>query len=67
MFDTADVYSRGWSEDILGKAVKGFPREKFLIASKGGFMMSDNVEDGGASRKHLIKACEDSLQRLGTD
>lgn len=48
MFDTADVYSHGWSEEILGKAVKGFPREKLLIASKGGFMMSDSVEEGGA-------------------
>lgn len=67
MFDTADVYSRGWSEEILGKAVKGHQRDKILIASKGGFMMSDNVKDGGASRKHLIKACEDSLRRLGTD
>lgn len=67
MFDTADVYSRGWSEKILGKAVKGFQRDKFLIASKGGFMMSDRVEDGGASREYLIKACEESLRRLGTD
>lgn len=67
MFDTADVYSRGWSEEILGKALKTQQRDRLLVASKGGFMMSDKVEDGGASRRHLIKACEDSLRRLGTD
>lgn len=66
MFDTADVYSRGWSEEILGKVIKG-RRQEMLIASKGGFRMSDDPADGGASHRHLIKACEDSLRRLGTD
>lgn len=67
MFDTADVYSRGWSEEILGQAIAGHPRDQLLIASKGGFRMSDDPRDGGASRRHLIQACEDSLRRLHTD
>lgn len=67
MFDTADVYSRGWSEQILGQAIAGHSRDRLLIASKGGFRMSDDPLDGGASRRHLIRACEDSLRRLGTD
>lgn len=66
MFDTADVYSRGWSEEILGKAI-GNRRNEVLIASKGGFRMSDDPRDGGASRCHLLEACEASLRRLGTD
>lgn len=66
MFDTADVYSRGWSEEILGRAIQG-RRERMLIASKGGFRMSDTPDTGGASYDYLIRACEDSLRRLGTD
>lgn len=67
MFDTADMYSRGLSEEILGKAVAHHRRDKFLISTKGCFEMSDNPKDRGASRAHLISACEDSLRRLGTD
>lgn len=66
MFDTADVYSRGWSEEILGRAIAG-RRDRMLIASKGGFRMGDRPQDGGASWAHLVQACEDSLRRLGTD
>lgn len=67
MFDTADMYSRGLSEEILGKAVARHRRDKFLISTKGCFEMSDSPKDRGASRAHLISACEDSLRRLGTD
>jgi aryl-alcohol dehydrogenase-like predicted oxidoreductase len=66
MFDTADVYSRGLSEQILGKAIAG-RREKVIIATKATFRMGDGPNDVGSSRAHLIAACEASLRRLGTD
>src|SRR5580658_3461602 len=53
-FDTADVYSQGDSESVLGKALSG-RREKALIATKAGFQMGDSVNDKGLSRHHLIK------------
>jgi len=65
-FDTANVYSLGAAELILGKALAGL-RSKVLISTKATFKMSEEMNDFGSSRKHLIKACEDSLQRLGTD
>jgi aryl-alcohol dehydrogenase-like predicted oxidoreductase len=66
MFDTANVYSRGMSEEILGKAISGL-RDKVLISTKATFPMSDAVNDYGSSRSNLVKACEESLKRLGTD
>lgn len=66
LFDTSNVYSSGAAEEILGKALKGL-REKSLISTKATFPMSDAINDYGSSRLHLIKACEDSLKRLGTD
>jgi len=66
MFDTADVYSQGLSESILGKAIAG-RRDKVLISTKATFRMSDGPNDVGSSREHLIKSCEGSLRRLGTD
>jgi aryl-alcohol dehydrogenase-like predicted oxidoreductase len=65
-FDTADVYSRGASEEILGQAIKG-RREDVLISSKGSFTTGKGPNDKGSSRHHLIKAAEASLKRLGTD
>ncbi len=65
-FDTANVYSRGLSEEILGEAVKGM-RDKVLISTKGTFPMTDEPNDYGSSRSHLIRFCEDSLRRLQTD
>jgi aryl-alcohol dehydrogenase-like predicted oxidoreductase len=65
-FDTADVYSRGASEEILGQALKG-KRERALISTKATFAMGDGPNDKGSSRYHLVKACEASLKRLGTD
>lgn len=65
-FDTADVYSQGASEEILGKALKG-KRDKSLISTKATFQMGDDVNSVGSSRYHLVRACEDSLKRLGTD
>jgi len=66
LFDTANVYSRGVSEEILGKALTGI-RDKALIATKGSFPMADGPNDYGSSRTHLTKQCEDSLKRLKTD
>ena len=66
LFDTADVYSDGVSETILGKAVAG-RREKVLISTKATFRMGPSPNDLGSSRHHLIQACEASLRRLGTD
>lgn len=66
LFDTANVYSRGMAEDILGKALKGL-RDKVLISTKATFPMSDEANDLGSSRFHLTRQCEDSLRRLNTD
>src|ERR1700730_12004584 len=66
LFDTADVYSDGVSETMLGKAVAG-RRDKVLISTKATFRMGPGVNDLGSSRHHLIQACETSLRRLGTD
>lgn len=65
-FDTADIYSHGSSEEILGKAIKG-RRDEVLISTKATFRMNDGPNDLGSSRHHLIKACDASLKRLGTD
>ena len=66
MFDTADVYSAGAAEEILGRAVAG-RRDKVLISTKATFRMGPGANDVGSSRHHLIAACEASLRRLGTD
>ena len=65
-FDTADVYSQGASEEILGKAIAG-RRSAVLISTKTTFAMGDGPNDLGSSRHHLIQACEASLRRLNTD
>ncbi len=65
-FDTADVYSGGASEEILGQALKG-KRDKVLISTKGTFSMGQGPNDKGSSRHHIVRACEASLKRLGTD
>ncbi len=66
MFDTADVYSAGMAEEILGKAVAG-RRDQVIIATKASFPMGPGPNDRGNSRHHLLRACEASLRRLGTD
>src|SRR6266404_1824081 len=66
LFDTADVYSRGLSEEILGKAIEG-NRNRVLISTKATFRMEDGPNGLGSSRYHLMKACEDSLRRLGVE
>lgn len=66
LFDTADIYSMGLSEEILGQALKD-RRQDALIASKARFPMGEGANDAGSSRFHLVQACEASLRRLGTD
>jgi aryl-alcohol dehydrogenase-like predicted oxidoreductase len=66
MFDSADIYSAGVSEQILGQAVKG-RRDKVLISTKGTFRAGRGINDVGSSRQHLISAVDGSLKRLGTD
>jgi aryl-alcohol dehydrogenase-like predicted oxidoreductase len=66
LFDTANIYSVGHSETILGKAIAG-KRNRVLISTKATFKMGDGPNELGSSRYHLIQACEDSLRRLGTD
>jgi aryl-alcohol dehydrogenase-like predicted oxidoreductase len=66
LFDTADIYSHGLSEEILGKAISG-KRQRLLISTKATFPMGEGPNDLGSSRHHLIRSCEDSLRRLGTD
>jgi aryl-alcohol dehydrogenase-like predicted oxidoreductase len=66
MFDTADVYSGGAAEEILGAAIRG-RRDEVLISTKATFRSGEGANDVGSSRFHLIRACEAALKRLGTD
>jgi aryl-alcohol dehydrogenase-like predicted oxidoreductase len=66
LFDTADVYSAGVSEEILGKAL-GSNRDDVLVASKVRLPMGDGPNDAGLSRHHIIRSVEGTLKRLGTD
>ncbi len=65
--DTADVYSAGESEAIVGKALTGGRRENVVLATKAHGAMGDDVNQRGNSRRWLIRECENSLRRLGTD
>ena len=67
-FDTADIYSDGHSETVLGKAIAHLKREDLLISTKGTFRGRNlGANDVGSSRYHLIQALEGSLKRLNTD
>src|SRR6266481_3151876 len=66
MFDSADGYSNGLAEEILGQAIKG-RRDSVIISTKGTFRTGPGPNDVGSSRFHLIRAVEGSLRRLGTD
>jgi aryl-alcohol dehydrogenase-like predicted oxidoreductase len=67
LFDTADVYSHGLSEEILGEAIRHLPRETVLISTKGTFPFGDGPNDTGSSRHHLTQQIEGSLKRLKTE
>ncbi len=66
MFDSADVYSSGASEEILGAAIKG-RRDKVLISTKYTFRIGEGANDVGSSRFHILAATDAALKRLGTD
>lgn len=66
LVDTADVYSAGLSEEILGAAL-GADRDAFLVATKCRMVTGDGPNDGGLSRHHIVRSAEASLRRLGTD
>ena len=67
-FDTADMYSRGVSEQVLGRALKDHARrDQLVIATKAFYPLAEGPNNGGLSRKHLLDAIDASLTRLGTD
>ena len=67
-FDTADMYSRGVSEEVTGRAVREYSsRDQTIIATKAYYPTGDGPNDRGLSRKHLFDAIDSSLRRLGTD
>ncbi|HML20700.1 MAG TPA: aldo/keto reductase [Aggregatilinea sp.] len=66
-FDIADVYARGESEKLMGSVLKDFPRHTLVISSKVFWPMSDDPNDRGLSRKHILESVDKSLQRIGTD
>ena len=68
-FDTADMYSRGVSEEVLGRALRDFkaPRDQIVVATKAFFPIKDGPNTRGLSRKHLFDAIDGSLTRLGMD
>jgi aryl-alcohol dehydrogenase-like predicted oxidoreductase len=66
LFDTADIYSNGLSEEVLGKAISG-KRDDLLISTKATFRLGEGPNDVGSSRHHLTRSCEASLRRLNTD
>jgi aryl-alcohol dehydrogenase-like predicted oxidoreductase len=65
--DTADVYSAGESEEVVGKALAGGKRDDVVLATKVGFPMGDDPSQRGASKRRIIRGVEDSLRRLNTD
>ena len=66
-FDTADVYSQGLSEEILGEAIRQVPRDRILISTKATFQFGEGPNNVGSSRRHLARQIEGSLRRLKTD
>ncbi|HEY3187967.1 MAG TPA: aldo/keto reductase, partial [Solirubrobacteraceae bacterium] len=67
LFDTADVYRRGDAERVVGRALARYPRSSYVLATKVYFPVGEGPNDRGLSRKHVIEACDASLERLGTD
>jgi aryl-alcohol dehydrogenase-like predicted oxidoreductase len=66
-FDTANVYMRGAAEEIVGRALRGFERDSYFLATKVFFPMDEGPNDRGLSRKHITEQCHASLKRLGVD
>jgi voltage-dependent potassium channel beta subunit len=66
-FDIADIYAKGESERMMGKVLREFPRHRLVISSKLFWPMSEDVNDCGLSRKHIMESIDKSLKRVGTD
>src|SRR5437764_4464262 len=66
-FDTANVYNQGEAEKVVGRTLKDFSRDSFVLATKVYFPMGEGPNDHGLSRKHIMEQCHASLRRLGTD
>lgn len=66
-FDTANVYARGASEEVVGRAIAEYPRDSFVLATKVYFPMGEGPNDHGLSRKHIYEQCHHSLRRLAVD
>ncbi len=66
-FDIADVYARGEAERVMGAVLRQFPRHELVISSKVFWPMSDDVNDRGLSRKHIMESIDKSLKRIGTE
>nr|HQH73581.1 aldo/keto reductase [bacterium] len=66
-FDMSDIYNKGETERAMGAVLREFPRHELVLSSKVFFPMSDDVNDRGLSRKHIMESVEKSLQRVGTD
>ncbi|WP_310581996.1 aldo/keto reductase family protein [Deinococcus sp.] len=66
-FDQADIYVKGKSEEMMGEVLRELPRHTLVISSKVFWPMSDDVNDRGLSRKHVLESIDKTLKRLGTD
>ncbi|WP_138493726.1 aldo/keto reductase family protein [Paenibacillus pinistramenti] len=66
-FDTANVYEKGAAEELVGKALKAYPRESYVLATKAFWPMGEGPNDRGLSRKHVTEQVNASLKRLGHD
>ena len=66
-FDTANVYNNGAAEQVVGRALKDFPRDSYVLATKVFFPMGEGPNERGLSRKHIMEQCHASLRRLGVD
>jgi aryl-alcohol dehydrogenase-like predicted oxidoreductase len=66
-FDTANVYNHGAAEQVVGRALKDYPRDSYVLATKVFFPMGEGPNQRGLSRKHIMEQCHASLRRLGTD
>jgi voltage-dependent potassium channel beta subunit len=66
-FDTANIYMNGEAEKIVGEALRKYPRESYVVATKVWGPMGEGPNDRGLSRKHIMEQCEASLKRLGLD
>lgn len=66
-FDTANIYMKGEAEKVVGEALRKYPRESYVLATKVWGPMGDGPNDRGLSRKHIMEQCEASLRRLGVE